>query len=209
MGVVVTVPEAALDYAVYGDNSRMISNYLANQMSEMPQVFNAFTSKVYNAMMASYNYVNDTMIKHNLIGTLRQKGVEVIDNYIVPLTDIEQLKTANPTMQRWVMAQPELRQLYLNQNVDGYSDQYRNVFGNEVGEADYNYRRVMDGVLQDDGKESFIRRYHEELYPGDRELDHAEKVMILQTHDYISQILASCDIDFTCKSTEPVKINRE
>ena len=61
MGTVVTIPEAALDYAIYGDNSHTVSNYLSLQMQQMPQMFNAIASKVYNAMMTSYNYVNDAM----------------------------------------------------------------------------------------------------------------------------------------------------
>lgn len=209
MGTVVSIPEAALDYAIYGDNSQTISNYLVQQMQALPQAFNGFASRIYNAMMTSYNYVNDAMTKHHLIGTLQQKGIQVIDNYIQPLVSMEALQNANPTMQRWVMAHPELRQLYLKQNIDGYSDTYRNIFGKGVGESDYNYRRIMDGVLQDDGKESWFKHYHEELLPGDRRLDHVEKSSILATHDYITAMLLSSNIDFTCRSTEPVKINRE
>lgn len=209
MGTVVTIPEAALDYAIYGDNTHAISNYLMQQMQAMPQAFNSFATKVYNAMMTSYNYVTDAMTKHRLIGTLQQNGVTVIDNYIHEIKTMEELQNANPTMQRWVMCHPETRKLYLAQNIDGYSDTYRNIFGKGVGEDDYNYRRVYDGVLQDNGTESWIRHYHEELLPGDRKLDHHEKVCILSTHNLMDLVLRESDIDFTCKSTEPVKINRE
>lgn len=209
MGTVVTIPEAALDYAIYGDNTRTISNYLTHQLQQMPQAMNAFGSRIYNAMLASYNYVNDVMTKHSLMGTLQQRGIDVIDNYIMPLHSVQALQNANPTMQRWVMAHPEVKQLYNEQNIDGYSDSYVNIFGKGVGEEDYNYRLIMDGILQDDGKQSWTKHYDEELIPGDRRLDHPEKVMILSTHEYMSYVLASSDIDFTCKSDELVKINRE
>lgn len=209
MGTVVTIPEAALDYAIYGDNTHVISNYLMQQIQAMPQAFNNFASKVYNAMMTSYNYVNDAMTKHRLIGTLQQSGIEVVDNYIYALTTVEQLQHANPTMQRWIMCHPGVRELYLKQNIDGYSDTYRNVFGRGLGIEDYNYRRATDGVLQDNGVESYIHHHHDELYPGDRELDHHEKMAILSTHDLIDHVLKTSDIDFTCNSSEPVKINRE
>lgn len=209
MGTVVTIPEAALDYAIYGDNSHTVSNYLSLQMQQMPQMFNAIATKVYNAMMTSYNYVNDAMTKHRLIGTLQTHGIMTVENYISPLTTIEQLQQASPVMQRWIMSHPEVRQLYLKQNIDGYSDSYHNVFGKKVGEEDYNYRRVMDGVLQDNGKESFTKFYEEELVHGDRKPEHPEKVAILTTYDAIDAILRSSDIDFTCNSTHPSKINRE
>lgn len=209
MGMVVTIPEAALDYAIYGDNSHTVSNYLATQMQQMPQMFNALSSRIYDAMMTSYNYVTDVMTKHRLIGTLQNNGLHTVENYISPLTTVEQLQQATPVMQRWVMSHPEVRQLYLQQNIDGYSDSYHNVFGKGVGEDDYNYRRVMHGVLQDDGVHMYTKHYEEELIVGDRMLDHHEQVGILSTYDAIDSILASSDIDFTCNSTQPSKINRE
>lgn len=209
MGTVVTIPEAALDYAIYGDNSNAVSTYLVQQMQAMPAAFNGFATKIYNAMMTSYNYVTDTMTKFHLMGTLQKNGIQVVDNYIEVLSTIPQLQNANPTMQRWVMSHPEVRQLFLKQNIDGYSGTYQNVFGKGSGEDDYNYRRVMHGVLQDDGKESWTKHYHEELLPGDVQPDHHQQVAILATYSYIDHILENSNIDFTCKSTEPVKINRE
>lgn len=209
MGRVITIPEAALDYAIYGDNSQSVASYLSQQLEHMPQVFNEIGQKIYNTMMTGYQYVTDVMTKYHLIDTLQQNGVaQSVENYILPLTDIQQLQQATPVMQRWIMCQPDLRELYLQQNVDGYSDSYQNVFGKGVGTEDYNYRRVIDGMLIDDGTHYTITHYTEELMPGDRPLDFHEKVAVLHTHDIIKHLINSCEIDFTCNSEEPTFINR-
>ena len=102
------------------------------------------------------------------------------------------------------MSHPQVRQHYLDQNLDGYSDSYSNVFGKEVGKEDYNYRRATNGVIGDDG----YSLYFEDLMPGDRELDHYEKDILQNTFSAIDWMLEQCQWDFTNKSEQPTKINR-
>ena len=108
-----------------------------------------------------------------------------------------------------MLAHPTVRQLYLDQNLDGYSDTYKNVFGKDVGDKDYNYRRVYDGVLQDVADGGWVvKNYHDELMPGDKLLDRFERNTILHTHDVIDWLLETSNWDFTHPGDNPVKINR-
>jgi len=210
--MVIDVPQAGMDYVLYGDKSNVISNYLYNQMQNLPTAFNAFSQKVHDSLMTSYNYVNDKLTQYGIMNQLSNSGVKIVDNYFEELLSFQQLQNANLTMQRWVMTHPQVREFYLNQNVDGYSDTYKNVFGKDAGDKDYNYRRVMDGMLQDNPDDSWVTHYYDEdLIIGDRELNHFEKVKILSTWDAMDWILNNCDFkyDFTCKSDEPVKRNVE
>ena len=147
MGIVVNVPQAGLDMILYGDKSNVISNYLYQQMQAMPQAFNDFSQRVCNAMSTSYNYVNDKLTQYGILNKLQESGLVVIDNYYQELLTFQQLQNANLTMQRWVMAHPQIKQMYVDQNLDGYSGSYVNISGKSVGEDDYNYRRVMDGAV--------------------------------------------------------------
>lgn len=209
MGIVHTIPEAAMDYVLYGDNSSVVSDYIQQQLAAMPVAFNAFTQRIRDAAVASYNYLNDTMVKYGIINSLQGSNVNIVDNYIHEINSFEGLQQANPVMQRWIMAHREVRQLYIDQNVDGYSDTYQNVFGKEVGEDDYNYRRVMSGRFVDLPDGSYKRSiYMDDLMPGDRELEYHEKVAIRSTWEHIDNLLAECKFDFTCNSETPVKINR-
>ena len=211
MGRVITVSEPALDMMLYGDNSSTLSAYLMQQMQQIGPVFNEFSQRLYNNLQNSYNFITDKLTQYGILSQVQSAGGVVLDNYYETLNTFTELQNANLTMQRWIMSHPETRQLYLDQNIDGYSGSYQNVFGKEVGEDDYNYRRVMDGVVQDttDGNGFVIKYYLEDLLPSDTELDHFKRVHILNTYDTITWLYENSKFDFTCTSEEPVKINRE
>lgn len=209
MGIVVNVPQAGLDMILYGDKSNVVSNYLYQQMQAMPQTFNDFSQRVFNAMSTSYNYVNDKLTQYGILNKLQESGLVVIDNYYQELLTFQQLQNANLTMQRWVMAHPQIKQMYVDQNLDGYSGSYVNISGKCVGENDYNYRRVMDGAVipTDDGW--IVKHYLEDLQIGDQELDHFKKSQVRNTWAAMDWFLETCNFDFTLKSDTPVKFNKE
>lgn len=208
MGQVISVSEPGLDMLLYGNKSNILTNYLQNQMQQIQPAFNDFSSRIYQSIQNSYNFINDKLTQYGILNQIQQQGVNVIDNYFEELLSFQRLQNANFTMQRWVMCHPDLKQLYVDQNIDGYSNTYKNVFGKEIGENDYNYRRLYDEVLIDNNDSWEVKYYLEDLMSGDKELDHYEKVKILNTHDAMSHILSTCKFDFTCTSEEPSKINR-
>lgn len=208
MGIVSTIPESAVDYMLYGDKSHIVSEYLQHQLANIPQMYNQFTERVHNAITQSYRYVTNSFIKSGIINQLSSQGLIVNQEYIQTLSTFEQLQNAAPVMQRWIMAHPTVKQLYLEQNIDGYSETYQNVFGQGVREQDYNWRRVMSGVQQDDGKESWHTFYEQDdLLEGDRALEHFEKVAILRTFSAIDVLLKDNPYDFSLKSEALMKIN--
>jgi hypothetical protein len=88
------------------------------------------------------------------------------------------------------MSQPDLRELHIQQRCHGYGELYTTDFSpGQIAEADYNWRRVMDGVVvmdEVDGQPSwYSRQYAEDLLPGDRELDTFERLDIVRTWDII------------------------
>lgn len=208
MGMVLSISEPALDMVLYGSKAGVLNNYLMRQMQSLTPAFNDFSARIYNSIQSSYNFINDKLTQYGLMNQLEAQGVQALDNYYQELTSFTQLQEANLTMQRWVMAHPQVRQLYLDQNLDGYSGTYQNVFGKDVGEQDYNYRRAMDGALESTDDHWVVKHYLDELLPGDKEPQHYEKVKIRHTYDAIDHILSTCKFDFTLKSDEPVKINR-
>lgn len=209
MGIVVNVPEAGLDMVLYGDKSSVISNYLYQQMQNLPQAFNEFSERIYNAMSNSYNYVNDKLTQYGILNELRNSGLKIVDNYYEELLTFQQLQNANLTMQRWVMAHPQIRQMYVDQNLDGYSGTYKNISGKDTGEEDYNYRMVMDGAVIPTEDGWVMKHYIDDLQTGDRELNHFEKVKIRSTWEAMDWFLQTSNFDFTLKSDTPVKFNKE
>jgi len=208
MGKVISLSEPSLDAFLYGNKGNILNSYLMQQMQNVQPAFNEFSQRVFNAIQSSYNFVNDKLTQYGILNELSNKGLMALDNHFAAIDTFEGLQQASLTMQRWIMCHPELRQLYVDQNVDGYSDTYRPLYGKEVKENDYDYRRVMDGVIVDSNDSFKYSFYMDELIGADRELNHFEKVQILHTHDYIDHVLNTCSFDFTSKSKKPPKINR-
>lgn len=207
LGQIYNIPEAGVDLLLYGDKSNIVSNYLYNQMQALPQAYNEFSERIHNVMTTSYNYVNDKLIKYGILNQLYNNGLRVIDNYYEELLTFQQLQNANLIMQRWVMAHPQIKQMYINQNLDGYSETYKNISGKITGENDYNYRLVMDGGLVPTGDGWIFKHYFEDLQIGDRELTHFEKVRIRNTWEAMDWFLSTSKFDFTLKSDIPTKMN--
>lgn len=132
-----------------------------------------------------------------VLRNLRSKKEDSWSFDIAPLTNLEGLQTANPYMQRWVMAQPELRQRYLYQEVEGYGKSYKNHHGDAVGERHLDYRLVMDGVVTHDESQFGYKTYYNNLAEGDRELTVFEKVDILRTWNAVQEYLDAGEDDPT------------
>ncbi len=195
--------EPAIDRMLYGDRSNFLASYLQNQLQNIGPAFNAMGELVQNALTNSYNFVTDKLTQYGIRNELSSVGVNYVDNYYQEALTWEAMQQANATMQRWIMCHPEVRQLHLDQNLDGYSDTYTNFGSKGVGEEDYNYRRATNGVITDTG----YKLYFEDLLPGDRELDHYEKDILQNTFSAVSWMLQNCQFDFTAVTTNPVKIN--
>ena len=117
-------------------------------------------------------------------------------NAIVQLDSVDELRSAQPVMQRYLMANPIVRQLYLEQRIDGYSDTYVNVHGKVIGNEHYDYRRVMDGMIVDHELQQMLTgkavdesapewtatTYFEDLLQDDRELTAMEQTDMLNNY---------------------------
>lgn len=111
---------------------------------------------------------------------------------IQSITSIGNLQHAPLTMQRWIMACPEVREVYHRQECDGYSDTYVDMEPGKVGEDHYDYRRVMDGTFRiDEDGDWVVTQYFEELQPGDDHLSADEKLDIENTWDAIRNHMAA------------------
>ncbi len=205
--MVLNLSEPALDLVLYGNKSSALSTVLQNQLAYIQPGFNDFSNRVYQNLQNTYNFIHDKMVQYNILREVQGEGIEAVDNYFYECNSFAMLQNANTTMQRWIMSHPQVRQYYLEQNVDGYSNTYQNVFGKDIGIEDYNYRRVMNEVLIDGDDSWKVQYFEEDLMPNDKELTYFEKIKVLHTYDTIDWILESCGkFDFT--NSEVSKINR-
>ncbi len=108
------------------------------------------------------------------------EGALFMRNEVQPLHTLSAIQNAAPMMQRWIMSEPTTRQLYHDQRIEGFAGSYVDPFPGEIKDEDYNYRRVMTGVVEEveDG-EWKARIYLDDLLPGDTALAIDQKSDIL------------------------------
>lgn len=140
-------------------------------------------------------YNNESVLRKsraiNRSGVGKRKG-----NIIHEVRSLDDLRSAGYLMQRFIMSHPGLREEYLRQRVDGYSETYKNLHGTDIGHRHYDHRRVTDNrlilVKNDQGEEEFMFVHHyEHLIEGDRHLHQDEQDIILDAFDLIDMCTAA------------------
>lgn len=181
-----------LNNPYYQNFYNYVQNQFQNLHAQLGDVGRSVVEKaqnIYNNLYGS-NYIQRASVVSQMVtNTLSPFSIYY-------MSDPEMFKTASLYMQRYIMACPDIRQLYFQQRIDGYSDSYTNIEGEVSGVDHYDYRRVTDGVLMVEDDLAIVREYAEDLYTGDRDLTRIEQHNIMATWDianwYISQ-----DIDVT------------
>lgn len=210
MARIVDLSGPSFDFVLYGDKGNHVQNYLQQQIASFGPVLNEFGNRMYTALNNTYNFVTDVATNMFAMSELTNQGLVENTNEICYYDSWEGLRYANPTMQRWIMANPSIRTPYLNNNAEGYGDEYNNYFGDDIGEEHYDYRRVMNGILVH-GKDDVSRAtsYVEDLLPWDRELTFWEQERVLSTWSTIDWIMENHEFDFSNSSSdEMVKFNK-
>lgn len=151
--------------------------YLRNQMSQLGSNAAFAASTWFNNVRESYDrFASDTALR------IARTAISSVKSYfqgnvIRPLRSVSELQQAPVVMQRYLMANPVVREMYHDNRCDGYSQTYIDMEPKAIGEDHYDYRRVMNGIVTDlpvseeDPEGSWkVSVYMDELKEGDREL---------------------------------------
>jgi len=124
---------------------------------------------------------------------------------IRPLHTLEEFQHAKARMRRYVMANPELRSMFHKQRIEGYGSSYEDLEPDRIGANHYDYRRVMDGVVEiDESGDWSSTTYFDELRDGDRDLLLSEQVNISLTWEMAEYHLARKCGDMTSQQNAPL-----
>lgn len=101
---------------------------------------------------------------------------------IKQLNTIAQMQHAPVVMQRYIMANPTIRKMFLAQQIDGYSDTYQNIHGNAIGPGHYDYHRMMNGIVEETEEGGWVSwTYFDELLEGDHELQFDQQMELIDS----------------------------
>lgn len=189
---------------VRAENSDSARQYFQNQVEHlrgsMSNAIGSVSNTLVEKALGVYERINSSEALRYARAVSRQM-VSVWDQDVIrPLRSTGELQTAKLQMQRWIMAQPDIRQRYHEQRCDGYSDQYVDLHEGKVGEQHYDYRRATNSlVLEDAEGNEFSTTYFEELVEGDRELDLMEQNDIMVSWEQVKIALKANSEDPTSR----------
>lgn len=185
---------ATFDYLLYPEQNFLNQSYLENQLTNFNMQVSDIGRKFLEETKHIYNKINDSSVVRAAKAAIRAvKGV-FHPNSITPLVTLDELRSAQSAMQRFIMAEPTVRETFHLQRCNGYSDTYVDYYPDQIGEKHYDYRRVMDGIIKDiDGPDNeydwVATRYFDELVEGDRELCLSDQVAVMRSWDIAKMFL--------------------
>lgn len=202
MASVIYGGERELNLYTAGEPHPSLLQYMREQADYLGQYIQQTGSTFAQNVLNTYqSFHSDEALRYARAGLARVKSYFQSDK-IRELESIYDIQQASPIMQRYLMSQPDLRHMYNQGRCYGYEGTYVDPNPGKIGGDDYNYRRVMNGMLVQTptteempyGSWKFVT-YIEDLMEGDRELDISEQVPIISTWQRIKYSLANSVID--------------
>lgn len=186
------------DALAYGEQNPINTNYFRNQIQSSFNSLNEIGRQFFSDARELYEKFNGSAAMQAVRNATRAAASVFQPNIVRSLFEIHDFQNASLVMQRWLMANPVVRQRYQEQKCDGYSDTYMDMHPGTIGETHYDYRRVMNGIIQDTEDDGWkVKFYPDELLNGDRELFLDEKVDILSSWDIIQGFMKAGQEDPT------------
>lgn len=185
-----------LDICAGGHLDMNTQSWLGERSDALRATISTTATNFFNQAASLYTMISTS----NAVQALRNLTVKTENawqsNVVTYLQTIEQVQCAPIVMQRYIMAQPDVRQMYLNGEVSGYGESYENLHGDGIAAKHYDWRQVMSDivVVSDD---SWQHTTYVEDTRDDKELTVFEKVDILRTWNVVQSALSAAEQDPT------------
>ena len=179
---------------IYSEPHPNTVRFLQNQMENYAQASSTFvgaaTSFVDKAKQVYEEFLNSETVRRSR-AALDRMASAFQTNDIRWLRTPTEVQQAPPIMQRFIMAEPGLRKLFIDQRCSGYDGEYVDLEPGKIGLDHYDYRRVVNGMALDDPDDGgwVVHEFVEDLRDGDRELETSEKIAGLNTWDLVRSML--------------------
>jgi len=173
--------EGGLAALLYKQRPPELLQYIQNNIQEGADALGTIGDNFVNQAKLMYDKFNNSALINASKALLYSTGMHFSQDVIMPVA-YDNLGGANLIMQQYIMAQPDINQLYQDNMCSGYDGVYYDMEPGITGTDRYDYRRVMDGVVQyddDHNGEAYIMHYSQD--DGQEELDIMDRSAILDT----------------------------
>lgn len=168
--------------ALYGRPAETTVNFLQQQFNDPSRALNFANNSFFDRARTMFetNFNEEAMAKYDSVRRNLHTVWDMDD--IRPLLTLDAMQQAKPVMQRWLMANPFLRNLHKQGRIEAFGDSYIDHKNQGVGEDHYDYQLARSGFATfNDETEWEATTYAVELLEGDVEPTFLEKLAIDQT----------------------------
>lgn len=184
-----------MDIAAGGFLDNSTTSWIQDRTQALMSTVSATTAGWFNKARTFYQTITETDAVQALRNLTAKSDLSWKGNNIHLCNSLSQIQSSNPVQQRYLMANPELRTLYLNQSCEGFAGSYINLQGNAVGVAQYDYRRVTDGMLLVQPDHVEWNDFYENIPDNDKELELYEKADMIRNWNLVNVALDANEMD--------------
>lgn len=178
-----------LDVVAGGHLAESAVNWINERTAQIRPMLSATANSFFEQARSMHQMISTSDAVQALRNLTFKKENLWESNQIHRINNVGGMQTANQVNQRWIMAHTPVRELYLANSLAGYGESYVNVHGNTVGSDNYDYRRVMSGVMTTVVDSNVIREYHEVIPDGDEPLTLHQRVDIINNWNLLNTLL--------------------
>ena len=185
-------PDLAFSSLVYQAPDERLLGYLQNNIQEAYQHVEHLGTQFMDNVSNMYEKFNSADVINRGKAILHSMQMHMDPMAIYPL-GYEEIPQANYAMQRYIMVQPELRELYNDQMCNGYVDTYLDYDPGAESHQDHAvYQQVMDGVLVHDvdTDDGVINFYTNSVTVDEDDLHPMDRISIMDTWDRVAVMIA-------------------
>lgn len=195
---VITGGNEAFSALVLGDQNPTNQFYFQKELDTLKTMAGGVVDGFVERANQAYHMFNNANVRAIAQAALNQIKGFFVPNTILAIDTLAGLQTAGTVMQRWIMACPEVREIYHKQQCDGYSDSYHDNHPDKTGMDHYDYTVVTDGIVfTDKNGRDYSNQVIQDYAPGDYELDFPQQVSILKTWDIVRHYMTLAQKDPT------------
>lgn len=184
-----------MDIAAGGFLDSGTMGWMHERTQNLMSTVSATTASWFNKAKSFYQTITEVDANQALRNLTAKVDQSWKGNNVHLCHNLQQVQSANPVLQRYLMAEPQLRQLYLDQSCEGFAGSYINFQGDAIGVNQYDYRRVTDGMLM--VKEDHVQwnDFYEQIPDNDKELELYEKADMIRNWNLVNIALDAGEMD--------------
>lgn len=170
--------------------SQQTVDYFRDNVNTAANAVTNIGSNIFADANVMFNRHNSDQALYNAKLSIYNAGIHMDDNIILRRT-IDNIHLANLGTQRYIMANPTINELYVDNMCDGFSDTYVDLEPGVVGTERMDYRNVMNNsyAMGEHGVEGYHTYTHddEDIYEVLSDID---RMTIRDTWDVAALLIA-------------------